>query len=74
MLTAETGLAGRPDRHHSPLPPRDRPSRAGRRTPGNPAETPPRLDGFDDLRVSCVSLAQLELGLRAAKDLATYRL
>ncbi|MDR0592261.1 MAG: hypothetical protein LBG60_03180, partial [Bifidobacteriaceae bacterium] len=39
-----------------------------------PAETPPRLDGFDDLRVSCVSLAQLELGLRAAKDLATYRL
>jgi predicted nucleic acid-binding protein len=36
-------------------------------------ETPPDLAGFEDLRVSSLSLAELVKGLNTAPDIATYR-
>jgi len=39
-----------------------------------PGEEPADLSGFEDLRVSSLSLAELGKGLHAAGDLATYRL
>lgn len=39
----------------------------------SPGEEPADLSGFDDLRVSSLSMAELVKGLNTATDIATYR-